>query len=88
MLQEFINTYVGGEYDFFYLRMDFKNKCNVGYAFINFVSSKAILSLKCLIGLAWPCFKVFPWLKYADLNFTSPVSDSTFRLQASKGKTT
>ncbi|KAJ8908070.1 hypothetical protein NDN08_008166 [Rhodosorus marinus] len=56
MLQTLENNHKG-VFDFFYLPIDFKNKCNVGYAFINFRSPVHIV----------PFFEEFhrrKWMKF------------------------
>ncbi|KAI8327338.1 RNA recognition motif 2-domain-containing protein [Choanephora cucurbitarum] len=44
MLMDSINATHANTYDFLYLRIDFQNKCNVGYAFINFTDPKSVIS--------------------------------------------
>mmetsp|Transcript_26875 Transcript_26875/g.25736 ORF Transcript_26875/g.25736 Transcript_26875/m.25736 type:complete len:982 (-) Transcript_26875:339-3284(-) len=57
MLLEEINVGHEGTYDFFYLPIDFKNKCNVGYCFINFLDPKHIVTfVKEFNGLRWKSF--------------------------------
>ena len=57
MLIDLINETHADTYDFVYLRMDFKNKCNVGYAFINFVHPRHIGTFhRRLVGKRWPRF--------------------------------
>ncbi|CAG8796047.1 36430_t:CDS:10, partial [Gigaspora margarita] len=57
MLLDWLDETHRGQYDFVYLRIDFKNKCNVGYAFINFVDVNAVLSFaEVRVGKKWPSF--------------------------------
>ncbi|KAK8848828.1 RNA recognition motif 2-domain-containing protein [Apiospora arundinis] len=58
MLKRIVDESSWGKYDFMYLRIDFANDCNVGYAFINFVDPLDIIDFVRARGnQRWNCFK-------------------------------
>ena len=57
MLLERLDSKHAGRYDFFYLPIDLKNNCNVGYAFINMGDPYFIVGLFAdLAGQMWERF--------------------------------
>ncbi|PSS02962.1 Protein MEI2-like [Actinidia chinensis var. chinensis] len=60
-----------GTYDFLYLPIDFKNKCNVGYAFINMLSPSHII----------PFYKAFNGKKWEKFNSEKVASLAYARIQ-------
>lgn len=57
MIVDMLNEHHWGEYDFVYLRMDFKNRCNVGYAFINFLHPTHVMKfVQRVSGKKWARF--------------------------------
>ncbi|KAL6992318.1 Protein MEI2-like 4 [Sarracenia purpurea var. burkii] len=60
-----------GTYDFLYLPIDFKNKCNVGYAFINMLSPSHII----------PFFEEFNGKKWEKFNSEKVASLAYARIQ-------
>ncbi|KAF2404154.1 hypothetical protein EJ06DRAFT_189693 [Trichodelitschia bisporula] len=54
MFKDIIDESSWGKYDFSYLRIDFKNQCNVGYAFVNLIKPEYIIGLfDQLVGKRW-----------------------------------
>ncbi|KAI8223945.1 hypothetical protein K4K53_006715 [Colletotrichum sp. SAR 10_77] len=72
MLKRIVDESSWGKYDFMYLRIDFANDCNVGYAFINFVDPLDIVDFVNTRGnQRWNCFKSD---KVAEISYASESS--------------
>ncbi|KAM7272912.1 hypothetical protein ACFE04_027576 [Oxalis oulophora] len=71
MLLAAIDEYCRGTYDFIYLPIDFKNKCNVGYAFINMINPTNII----------PFYKAFNGKKWEKFNSEKVASLAYARIQ-------
>ncbi|KAG9087275.1 hypothetical protein FS749_003031 [Ceratobasidium sp. UAMH 11750] len=53
-LIDFIDQVTPRAIDFLYLRFDFQNECNVGYAFVNFIHVSDLLNfMKARLGRKW-----------------------------------
>lgn len=60
-----------GSYDFFYLPLDFRNRCNLGYAFVNFITAEVTASF----------FMVFQGTRWEDFNSRKVCNIAYARLQ-------
>ncbi|KAF8866010.1 hypothetical protein BDZ45DRAFT_381491 [Acephala macrosclerotiorum] len=57
-LMQILNKIIFGKFDFVYLRIDFSNGCNVGYAFLNLLDPlDIILFVKAIANRRWEDFK-------------------------------
>ena len=58
MMLEELNRSHAHKFDFFYLPIDFKNRCNKGYAFLNVIDPRSVVSLhREFHGEKWRNFK-------------------------------
>eukprot|EP00262_Sarcandra_glabra_P005488 TRINITY_DN1713_c0_g1_i1.p1 TRINITY_DN1713_c0_g1~~TRINITY_DN1713_c0_g1_i1.p1 ORF type:complete len:1008 (-),score=222.38 TRINITY_DN1713_c0_g1_i1:548-3571(-) len=71
MLLAAIDEHHRGTYDFIYLPIDFKNKCNVGYAFINMIDPRQIA----------PFYQAFNGQKWEKFNSEKVASLAYARIQ-------
>ncbi|KAG0441594.1 Protein MEI2-like 1 [Dictyocoela muelleri] len=84
MLIELLNESHFGTFDFLYLRMDFNNECNVGYAFVNFIDPLVVASFfKKVNGKGW---KKYSSSKIAELTYASiqGVNNLVFKFRKSR----
>ncbi|KAJ5279899.1 meiosis protein MEI2 [Penicillium angulare] len=70
-LKAILDQTSAGHYDFMYLRMDFEEQQNVGYAFVNFVSARDIIPFFVQRhGQYWPGFPASP-AKIAEISYAT-----------------
>ncbi|KIP08270.1 hypothetical protein PHLGIDRAFT_53457, partial [Phlebiopsis gigantea 11061_1 CR5-6] len=69
-LMQFINRVCPRRIDFMYLRMDFQNGCNVGYAFVNFITVEDLLHFaQTQLGVKWNMYSSEKVLQMSYANY-------------------
>ena len=57
---EILDTFVKDEYDFFYMRVDFKTNCNLGFGYVSMISTSSVIKVYEKVG---SCFTGFILVK-------------------------
>ncbi|GFG18843.1 meiosis protein MEI2 [Aspergillus udagawae] len=87
MLKTIVDETSHGKYDFMYLRIDFANNCNVGYAFINFEDPIDIIDfVKTRAGRSWYEKTLPSLLTYADNQLGTALTVTKLRKYPIQGK--
>ncbi|KAL5507306.1 hypothetical protein ACEPAH_6762 [Sanghuangporus vaninii] len=69
-LNEYIGRVCPRKIDFLYLRMDFQNGCNVGYAFVNFIQVQDLLHFaRSKLGIKWNMYSSEKVLQMSYANY-------------------
>ncbi|THH29630.1 hypothetical protein EUX98_g4565 [Antrodiella citrinella] len=69
-LLDFISKVCPRRIDFLYLRMDFQNGCNVGYAFVNFITVQDLLHFASTqLGVKWNMYSSEKYLQLSYANY-------------------
>nr|GAT56782.1 predicted protein [Mycena chlorophos] len=77
-LLSYISNVCHRRVDFLYLRMDFQNGCNVGYAFVNFISVEDLLKFaKAKLGEKWNMFSSEKVLQMSYANYHPLMEERT-----------
>lgn len=42
---EILDSFVKNEYDFFYMPVDFKTNCNLGFGYVSMTSTQSVINL-------------------------------------------
>lgn len=42
---EILDSYVKNEYDFFYMPVDFKTNCNLGFGYVSMINTSSVVHL-------------------------------------------
>lgn len=57
---EILDTFVKNEYDFFYMPVDFKTNCNLGFGYVSMISTSSVIKVYEKVG---GCFAGFILVK-------------------------